>query len=246
MEIEKLAIIAIVGFLLAVVSGIAGGGGGFIMTPMLILLGLTPAQSVATGKLAGLAMAVGSLTGMKARGKFNKRLIIGMILLSIIAGIISARVIVSIDEGIYMRAIGILLILIAPLMYFKKIGHKAKDTSNLRKILGFGGIFVFLLFQGIFSSGLGILVNLAMISGLGMSVIESNITRRITQLVMNLVIIFGVLSSGLIVWSVAGVCIIVNLIGSAIGGRIAINKGDAFVSHALALLTLISGIALLV
>lgn len=245
MELEKLVIIGIVGFLLAVVSGISGGGGGFIMTPLLIFMGLTPGQSIATGKLAGLAMAVGSLTGMKARGKFNKKLILGLIIMSVAVGIISAKVIVTIDDDIYMRVIGVMLIFIAPLMYFKKFGHNAQDTSHVRKALGFAGIFLFLLLQGIFSSGLGILVNMALISGLGMSVIESNITRRITQLVMNFVIIFGVLQSGLIVWSVALVCIAVNLVGSAIGGRIAIKKGDVFVSHALAALTLISGVALL-
>lgn len=246
MEPEKLIVIGIVGFMLAVVSGLAGGGGGFIMTPLLIFLGLTPGQSIATGKLAGLAMAVGSLTGMKARGRLHKGLFIILVAASVLAGIISARLIVNIDEEIYKFAIGGLLIVIAPLMYFRKIGHISKNTSGLRRILGFTGIFAFLLVQGVFSSGLGILVNLAMISGLGMSVIESNIARRITQLVMNLVIILGVFGSGLIVWSVAFVCIGVNLVGSAIGGRIAIRKGDAYVGHALALTTLISGVALLV
>lgn len=246
MELEKLIIVGVVGFLLAIVSGIAGGGGGIIMTPMLILLGLSPAQAISTGKLAGLSMAVGSLTGMKAKGKFNKKITLVMIVLSVVIGMVSARLIVNIDEGIYMKVIGVLLILIAPLLYIKKIGHSSQDTSGTKKVLGWLGITVFLVLQGVFSSGLGILVNVAMMAGLGMSVIESNVTRRITQLVMNSVIIVGVFGSGLIVWSVAFVCIFVNLIGSTIGGRIAVKKGDAFVSHALVVLTIVSGVALLI
>lgn len=246
MELEKLIIVGVVGFLLAIVSGIAGGGGGFIMTPMLILLGLTPAQSISTGKLAGLSMAVGSLTGMKAKGKFNKSIALFMIILSVVAGIISAKLIVNIDDDIYMKMIGVLLIIIAPLLYIKKIGHSSSKVSSMRKALGWFAVFAFLMLQGVFSSGLGVLINVAMMAGLGMSVIESNITRRITQLVMNSVIVVGVFNSGLIVWSVAFVCIAVNLIGSAIGGHIAVKKGDAFVSHALVIVTIISGIALLV
>lgn len=44
------------GFVMAILSGIAGAGGGFVMTPFGIFLGLTPAQSVSTGKFSGLSI----------------------------------------------------------------------------------------------------------------------------------------------------------------------------------------------
>lgn len=241
----ELVIIGVIGFILSILSGIAGGGGGFIMTPLLIFFGLTPSQSIATGKLAGLAMAVGSLTGMKAKGKLDKKLTIIITLLSIIAGVISARVIVGIDDEAYSVFIGLVLILIAPLMYFKKLGHTQKEVSITRKGIGYIGIFVFLLLQGIFSSGMGVLVSLAMMSGLGLTAIKTNIIRRTTQVVLNVVIIFSLIGSGLILWNVAAVLIVVNLVGSAIGGRIAIKRGNAFVSYVLAGLSLVSGIAIL-
>ncbi|MBX4188923.1 hypothetical protein KW792_02375, partial [Candidatus Saccharibacteria bacterium] len=45
----------------SILSGMAGGGGGFIITPFLIAIGLTPQQSIATGKVGALGLDTGSL-----------------------------------------------------------------------------------------------------------------------------------------------------------------------------------------
>ena len=54
MEPEKLVILGAVSLLMSILSGIGGGGGGFIMTPLAIFLGLTPQQAIASGKIGGL------------------------------------------------------------------------------------------------------------------------------------------------------------------------------------------------
>ena len=61
----ELVIIFAATLLVGILSAIAGGGGGLIMTPLLIFLGLSPAQSVATGKISGLSLSLGSIRGMK-------------------------------------------------------------------------------------------------------------------------------------------------------------------------------------
>lgn len=237
--------VGFIGFFLAILSGIAGGGGGFIMTPMLIFLGLSPAQAVATGKLGGLSMAVGSLVGMKSSRKLNKKILISGIVLSIISGFLASKLIVNIDEDVYGNILGIALILIAPIMFIKKIGHHEKVISRNKQILGYLGLFLALFLQGTLSGGMGVFVGVALMSGLGLDAIQSNITKRITQLVLNSVIVLSLIGSGLILWSVAAVMISVNLLGSAVGGHIAVKKGSAFVSSVMAGLALVSGAVLL-
>ena len=246
MSPTELVIVGVVGFLLAILSGIAGGGGGFIMTPMLIFLGLSPAQAIATGKLGGLSMAIGSLAGMRPNRKLDKNILIVAIILSIISGFLASKLIVGINEDIYGNILGVALIVIAPIMLIKKIGHQEKIISRNKKILGYIGLFVALFLQGILSGGFGVFVSVVLMSGLGLNAIQSNITKRITQLVLNSVIVLSLIGSGLILWNVALVMIIVNLLGSAIGGRIAVRKGSSFVSNVMAGLALFSGIALLV
>jgi uncharacterized membrane protein YfcA len=242
----ELIILGFVGFFLAILSGIAGGGGGFIMTPMLIFLGLSPAQAVATGKLGGFSMAVGSLVGMKSNRRLNKKILIAGIVLSILSGLLASKLIVSIDEDVYGNILGIALILLAPIMYIKKIGHQEKVISRNKQIIGYFGLFFALFLQGTLSGGMGIFVGVALMSGLGLDAIQSNVIKRITQLVLNFVIVLSLVGSGLILWDVAVVMIGVNLLGSAVGGHIAIKKGASFVSSVIAALALVSGIALLV
>lgn len=242
----ELLLIGLVGFLLAILSGIAGGGGGFVMTPMLIFLGLSPAQAVATGKLGGLSMAVGSLVGMRPNRKLDKTILIIAISLSVITGLLASKLIVSLDEDVYGNILGVALMVIAPIMLIKKIGYQEKSLGLKRKILGYVVLSLTLFFQGLLSGGFGVFVSIALMSGLGLNAIQSNITKRITQLVLNSVIVLSLIGSGLILWNVAIVMIMVNLVGSALGGRIAVKKGSVFVTKVMAGLALVSGLALLI
>jgi len=240
-----LLVYGLAGFFMAIISSIASGGGGFVMTPLGIFLGLTPAEAIATGKLAGLSTTVGSLAGMKSKIPANKKRLATVLVLAGIAGIASSQIIVNLDGDVYAKVIGVVLVLIAPLIYTKKIGYLPKVLSTKHTMLGYVAVFVALLAQGTFSSGLGIFVSIAMILGLGLDALEANITKRTTQLLMNSVIIAGVLGTGLIVWKVALVSIICNFFGSYIGGKIAVKKGAEFVSLLLAILAFMSGVGLL-
>jgi uncharacterized membrane protein YfcA len=234
------------GFIMSILSGTAGGGGGFIMTPLLILLGLTPAQAVSSGKFNGLAVTVGSLSGLrKYSGKVSKQRIAAIMFLAFIVGLIAPYVIKSFESRAYRLTLGIILLLMIPLMIYKKVGIKPYQPSPVKKV--FGGIFltVGLFLQGIFSGGLGTLVNIVLMGMLGLTANEANITKRWSQLILNITIIFGVLGAGLIIWPVVAVNIFTGLTGSYIGGRLAIEKGDSFVVNVMLVLILAAGLVLI-
>jgi len=243
-DIELIAY-GLVGFVIAILSSIASGGGGFVMTPLAIFFGLTPAEAIATGKIGGLSTTAGSLLGMRAKRTDSKKRLIIILVLAGLAGLISSRVIVALDGDVFSKVIGVLLILMTPIIYKKKLGHISKVVSNRHGLLGYILVFVALLLQGTFSSGLGIFVSMAMIVGLGLDALEANILKRTSQLLLNSVIIIGVIGTGLIVWKVAAVAVIGNFLGSYIGGKIAVKKGAIFVSKVLAILAFISGIGLI-
>lgn len=242
----ELAIFGIVGLIMSTVSGIAGAGGGFVMTPLGIFLGLTPAQSISTGKFHGLAVTVGSLLGMKkAHGTVSKARVIPVMVLAFVVGLIVPFVITSLDNDAYKLVLGIILLLMIPVVVLKKVGIKQHQPSGWKRLFGGGLLTAALMLQGIFSGGLGTLVNIVLMGMLGMTALEANITKRWSQLILNLTVIFGVIGSGLIVWEVAVVGIVTTLIGSFIGGRMAVNKGDAFIMRVIVLVMLISAIALI-
>ena len=229
---------------MSIFSGIAGGGGGFIMTPLAIFLGLSPAQAVASGKFNGLATTVGSLSSLRARGSVNKWRVAAIMALALVVGLLVPFVIKSLNGKAYQIILGLLILGMIPVLIRKKVGHTTHTPNNLQE--GLGGIFLTasLFLQGAFSGGLGSLVNVVLMGFLGQSANEAHITKRWSQLVLNTTIILGVLGSHLIVWPVAAAGITMNLIGGYIGGHIATRKGDKFAMDMLLTLMGISGVFL--
>jgi uncharacterized membrane protein YfcA len=246
MEARQLVIIGVVGLGASILSGIAGAGGGFIMTPLNIVLGMSPAQAVSTGKISGLTVTIGALSGLrKSTTKVSKYKIAAVMSLAFVVGLLAPVAIKTLDNEVYRISLGIILLLLIPVILLKKTGHTSYKPSPLKK--GVGGVLLALsmLLQGIFSGGLGTLVNLVLMGFLGMNATEANITKRWSQVLLNTTILAGVIGSGLIVWEVAAVMIPVTLIGGYIGGHLAVKKGNAFVMQVTIVLMLVSGLYLI-
>lgn len=242
----QLAVFGAAGFIAAILSGISGGGAGFITTPLGIFLGLTPGQSVSIGKFIGLSATVGSLTGLRgSHSKVSVRRVLPVMVLALAIGLVVPFIIKSLDSEVYKNILGAMLILMSPVIIYKKIGIKPHHPRLWQKYIGGVLLAGSLFLQGAFSGGLGTLVNLVLMGMLGMSAIEANITKRWSQLILNTSIIFGVVGSGLIIWSILPVVVVCHLAGSYIGGRLAHVKGDKFIINIMVFLMLVSGTALI-
>lgn len=247
MNTWQLAIFGAAGLAMSIFSGIAGAGGGFIMTPLAIFLGLSPAQAVSSGKFNGLATTIGSLSGLRAKpgSRIHKGRVAAIMVLAFVVGLLVPHIIRSLDGQVYRIVLGTLILLMIPVLIHKKIGHEARHPSQLQKGLGGALLTISLLLQGAFSGGLGSLVNIVLMGLLGQSANEAHITKRWSQLVLNTTIIFGVLGDSLVVWPVVAVGVTTNLIGGYIGGRIATHKGDKFAMDMLLVLMGVSAVALI-
>lgn len=246
MDAVHLAAYSITVLGMSIFSGMAGAGAGFIITPVTILLGLTPAQAVSTNKFNGIANAIGSLSGLRSyRGHISKRSIAVIMALAFAIGLISPLLIKSLESRWYQIILGIILLLMIPVMVYKHIGVSAAKPSRPRKVVGGVLLSISLFLQGAFSGGLGTLVNVVLMGLLGMTANEAHITKRWSQLILNVTIIFGVLGSGLIVWPVALTGVAGSLAGSSLGARIAVRRGDTFAVHVLIALMGLSALVLI-
>lgn len=226
---------------MSVLSGLSGGGAGFILTPLAIALGLTPAQAISSGKFNGLATTFGSLGSLRAkRGSIRARNIAAIMALAFVVGLVVPHIIRIFDSKFYRITLGVLLLLMIPLVIRKKIGHTTRRPTTLQKSIGSILLTFSLFLQGAFSGGLGSLVNLVLMGMLGQTANEAHITKRWSQLILNVTIIVGVLRDHFIVWPAAIVGGSVCLVGSYIGGHIATRKGDAFAVHSLLALMILA------
>jgi uncharacterized membrane protein YfcA len=226
-----LIIYGIATFFASILSGVGGGGGGFISTPLAIFLGLTPQQAIATGKLNGLAVSIGTVYGFRKSKLHNWRIVIPIMILASIIGIAAPFFITKLDNHSYRHVLGGLPLLMIPFVLLKKVGNSKKEVSVRMKVIGYTLLVITLFMQAIFSSGMGVLVNIALMMFLGMSALEASATKRISQIVMNSLIFIGVLLSHLVVWRVGLVAMASSLVGGRIGAHLPLKK----VIHSLAL-----------
>lgn len=247
MQWWQLIIYGVISFGAMILSGISGGGGGFIMTPLAIFLGLAPAQAISSSKFNGLAGTIGSLTGLrKYKSSVSKRRIAAIMVLAFLVGLLVPFVIKSFESRWYRLTLGIILLLMIPVMIYRKIGIKPHVPSRAQKAGGTVLLTASLFLQGSFSGGLGSLVNVVLMGMLGMTANEAHIVKRCSQFVLNITIIFGVMGAKLIVWPVALVGIIVSFAGTFIGSHIAVKKGDKLAVNVLLLMMCISALVLIV
>lgn len=244
MDPEKLIVFGVVSFLMSIISGIGGGGGGFITTPLAIFLGLTPQQAIATGKIGGLGTTLGSLHGLTRVKIHNWKIVLPLMVLAAIVGLLTPFIIKNLDNELYRQLIGIALIGLIPVVWLRKIGIREHTPQVWQKVAAVPLLIVTLFMQAIFSTGMGSLVVLVLMGLMGMKALEANVTKRFSQVILNTLIVLGLLTTGLIIWEVAAVLFVGNTIGGYIGSKIAIKKGDEFITRVFMFLMLISGLKL--
>jgi uncharacterized membrane protein YfcA len=241
------AIVFAVVFLATIFSGMSGGGGGLIVVPFLIAVGLTPQQAIATTKFTGIGFSLGGIAAFRKRSFKNPYLLIYLIILGLFISLLVPVLFNALSGNAFQIAIGLMMIALVPATLSDKHGLRTARTTKLRKSVG--GIllgFTFLL-QGVFSSGVGLLNNLVLMSFFGLKVLDANAIQRIAALALNAFIVISLATTtNFIVWQYAFAGIIAALCGGYIGSRIAIKRGEKFAKYILAIIMLIAGIMLIV
>lgn len=229
----------------SLLSGMAGGGGGFVITPFLIAIGLTPQQSIATGKLGALGLDSGALLAFRRRRTRHKLIALFLILAAIITGAISSLAIRHIGNENLQLVIGILNLAMIPLLFIKHHQLKSRRRHYLFQALGGVAILAVMLAQGIFSSGIGILINVFLILFFGISALETNFIKRRASLLSDVIILGGLLGSEFINYKYGLICMAAAVSGGYIGSKFMLHEGEKFARYALVAFMLVSGVWLI-
>src|SRR3990167_2254231 len=248
MEVQLWQIIAVFVLTLgsSIFSGMAGGGGGFIVLPVLIALGLSPQQAVATGKLSAFGIGFGSIAAFKKRSFANPKLLAFLIVLAFVISLVVPQIFRQLSSDWFQIILAIIILSLIPVVLSKKRGLIQKQTSILRKTIGGALMSIVLFMQGVFSGGVGSLNNILLISFFGLSTLQANATRRVVTLALNTFVVIALaVTTDCIIYQLAVVGIVGSFIGGYIGSHIAIRKGEMFAKYALAAFMLVSGIILL-
>jgi uncharacterized membrane protein YfcA len=234
----------IVAFLSSIVSGMSGGGGGFIMTPYYLLVGLSPQQIVAGASIASLGLGSSSLIAMRGKQLTTKKFLAPLTVLTIAFTLLAMLILPKIQSGAFEITIGVLLILLAPTLFIKKASLQPGERSRKSILLGYAS-YAIILFASSLGGGLATLLFLPLMFLMGLSAMQSNALRRILMLIQAAIAFLVTLPQGYIVWSYALAALIGCYLGGHIGTKIALKRGENFIKYSLAAVMIISGIVLL-
>lgn len=244
MEIAPYILIAAIGFISGIVSGITGGGGAMLMIPAYIFTGLPPQIAVATAKLSGLGGDFGGLSTFAKSGHIRKDIVKVMVPIAIIVGLVTPLIFAAIESKGFQIALAILMLAMLPTLFIKK--KRIKPPTRKHKFLGYTLYSCVLFLQGLFSGGVGSLAVYVLTLLFGTTKLETMATRRAIVAVMSPIAIIALYIGGFINVGLGLAGLVGAFIGTIIGTKIILKRGETFVSVAMAITIFASSIALLV
>lgn len=239
-------VIFAVTFVASILSGMAGGGGGFIITPFYIAIGLTPQQSIATGKLGALGLDAGAIAAFRGKIKQYRNFTFLLMLLAIIIGFLSSYFIRNIKNENLQLVMGTMNLVMIPLLFIKHRGLKSRRKHYILRSFSIFLIVIILILQGTFSSGIGSLVNVMLILFFGFKVLEASLIKRQVSIALDVVVLAGLLGAGLINYKYGLIGMAGGATGGYMGSRFALHEGEKFARYTLIAFMLISGVWLIV
>lgn len=232
-------LIFFIGFLGSFIGTISAGA-SIIIFSGLTLLGIPPHIAIATDTFGSIGFRLGSFYNYIKHNKVVWNLVVPLTIIGIIGSIIGANILIRVNEGILSKIIGIVLLLLLPLIFFKRgVGTVRVVISKTRRIITHFWYFLVETWAAFFPPGSGFLEMYVMTKGYGLTILQQKGTKRIPGLIAEISASVIFFMAGLINFKIGFVLIFGSLVGSHFGSHVAIKKGDDWVKSLMVLVIII-------
>ena len=230
-----LSILAIItlGFIAGFIDAVIGGGGLIQLPALLINLPNASLPSLfGTNKIAGLSGTIFSTYHYAKRIKYDFKLLFFIAFFSFIASNLGAKSLSIINPNTLRPIILSILILIAFYTFFKKdLGSIESKNLSFNKQILFGsliGIFVG-FYDGFFGPAAGSFFILGFVVLLGFEFVKASAYAKIINCVTNISALIVFVKQGNFLLELSILLAISNVMGSIIGTKLALKKGNGFI-----------------
>jgi uncharacterized membrane protein YfcA len=231
--IDPLVILTFVVSLFAsVLSGIMGAGGGLIIGPYMLLIGLPPTEAVATPKLAGLGLGAGSIAKFHRGKKIDWRTVVILLPLTIVTSVVGSLLLVEL-EPVFIKPIvvAITLIMVTVMFFDKDSGLVSRKTSLKSTIIG-GFTYSFIdTIRAMVGSGVSTINMAVLMKFFGLDAVTANAVKRVVTFPALLISMAIYTYKDLIIWDQGIALLLGTVIGGYVGAGLAIKKGNLFVKR---------------
>ncbi|HVV49119.1 MAG TPA: sulfite exporter TauE/SafE family protein [Polyangia bacterium] len=216
---------------LMVATGALGaitGGNSLINVPLMITVGMTPRQAVATNMFAVMFMTI-SATARFARARMLRaHLLLPLGILTVLTSAAGALIAVRLPESTVKLVVGVSMAALVVFIALHKKGGPAAPTPA-RRTAGYLGTTLLGVYGGFFSGGYTTLMTVLCTVCFGLTMMESVAVTKPVNLLSCLAASVVFFAGGLVDLRVGVPLAAANLVGGWLGAHAALKGGDRFV-----------------
>lgn len=224
-DIWVLVLLGCVGVIAGFVDAVAGGG-GLITIPALLSVGISPVGAIATNKAQAIVGTTMAAWTYWRKGYVSILSLVPAIGAALIGSLLGAIVVKQIDTSALEIAVPLAVIAVA--LYFT-FSPSIKDIDGAPR-LSFAialPIFAFIIgfYDGLFGPGTGSFFMLAFVALFGLSAARATAHTKVLNVASNLAALVFFIFAGDVVWPVAIVMALGQLLGGYLGAITGIRFG---------------------
>jgi uncharacterized membrane protein YfcA len=233
METYIIILLCIASFIAGFIDAIVGGG-GLIQTPtaLILLPNLPVASVIGTLKIPGFSGTSMAAYQYLKSTKVNWNLFLMMAFVSFGFAYLGSSLLNIMQNDFMKPLLFLVLILLLAYTYFKKDFGQFQTKKLIQKQTYTYGILICIVlgfYDGFIGPGTGSLLIMAFIAILGFDFLQANSYAKLVNLATNFGSITLFVMKGKIIWSIAIPMALCNVMGSWLGARLAISKGNGFI-----------------
>jgi uncharacterized membrane protein YfcA len=232
-EATTLALMALAAFGAGWVDAVVGGG-GLVQLPAL-LLGFphaTPAQLLATNKLASVAGTLVSSATYYRRVRPDLRTALPMAAVAFLGAVGGALIGLHIPKAAFNPLILVMLVVVGGYTLARpRMGHETVLRFDGHRHTAAAVVVGFCIgvYDGALGPGTGSFLVFALVGLMGYAFLEASAKAKIANVATNLGALVVFAPGGHVMWKVGAVMAVANLAGGYTGARTAVARGSAFV-----------------
>ena len=240
-----MAILFGVAILAGFIDSLAGGG-GILSLPALLMVGLTPAQSMATNKMQAVFGSFSATLHFVRKGQIDLRSMRRAVVCVFIASAIGSVAVQMIDAAILMNVIPFLIGGVG--LYFLFAPGLGDSDARQRMQIGVFSVTIAPLigfYDGFFGPGTGSFFAVAFVSLLGFNLRKATAHTKLLNFTSNVASLLFFMFGGQVVWAIGLTMAVGQFIGAQIGARLVISRGSKLIRPLLVVMSLAMTIKIL-
>ncbi len=226
---QSLAILAVAGVLATIVNVMAGGG-GMIVLPALIALGLPADVANGTYRLGVVTQSIAGTAALSRAGKLDRGSIVPILVPTVLGAIVGALLATRVPREVLKPIMLATMVLMAALIALRKQTLIPADGPTLRPRQAprsYLGLFLAGLYGGFIQAGVGFLLLGVLVGTLRHDLVGGNALKLVVTLAFGSVSLGIFAWAGLVSWTPAVVLAAASIIGARLGVRLMLRVPTA-------------------